>query len=69
VGGIPEYRGQLQLEDRYGQMDSPLATSMSKVVNIGGKCVNLGVAAVNYVEKPDYAPDWEPGANVTYVFR
>jgi len=42
---------------------------MSKLVNIGGKCVDLGQAAVNYVEEPDYAPDWELGANVTYVFR
>jgi hypothetical protein len=44
---------------------APPATSMSKVVNIGGKCVNLGWAAVNYVEKPDYEPDWELGANIT----
>jgi hypothetical protein len=44
---------------------APLAASMSKVVNISGKCVNLGWAAVNYVEKPDYAPDWELGANIT----
>jgi hypothetical protein len=48
---------------------APLAPSMSRVVNIGGKCVDLGQAAVNYVEEPDYTPDWELGANVTYVFR
>lgn len=47
----------------------PLATSLSKVVNIGGKYVNLGLAAVNYVEKPDYAQDWELRVNATYVFR
>ena len=47
----------------------PLAASISKVVNIGGKYVNITVAAVNYVEKPDYAPDWELRVNVTYVFR
>jgi len=47
----------------------PLATSLSKVVNIGGKYVNLGMAAVNYVEKPDYAQDWELRVNATYVFR
>lgn len=42
-------------------MDCPLAISMSRVVN-------LGVAAVNHVEKPDYASDWEQGAKVTHVF-
>lgn len=47
----------------------PLAASMSKVVNIGGKYVNLGLAAVSYVEKPDFAPDWEMRMNATYVFR
>ena len=47
----------------------PLAASMSKVVNIGGKHVNFGVAAVGYVEKPDFAPDWELRVNVTYVIR
>ncbi|MEW6445897.1 MAG: hypothetical protein ACOZAQ_01250 [Pseudomonadota bacterium] len=47
----------------------PLAASMSKVVNIGGKYLNIGVAVVTYADKPDYAPDWELRANVTYVFR
>ena len=46
----------------------PLAASMSKVVNIGGQYVNLGVAGVSYFKKPDYVPDWELCANVTYVF-
>ena len=39
-----------------------------KVVNIGGQYVNLGVAGVSYFKKPDYVPDWELCANVTYVF-
>lgn len=47
----------------------PLATSLSKVVNIGGKYVNFGVAAVGYAERPDFAPDWELRVNATYVFR
>jgi hypothetical protein len=47
----------------------PLAASVSKVVNIGGKYVNFGVATVGYVEKPDFAPDYELRLNVTYVFR
>ncbi len=37
-------------------------------MNTGGKCEILGVAAVNYVEKPDYTPEWELGAKVTHVF-
>ena len=45
-----------------------LASSKSKVMNTGGKCEILGVAAVNYVEKPDYTPEWELGAKVTHVF-
>lgn len=47
----------------------PLATSLSKVVNLGGKYVNFGVAAVGYVERTDFAPDWELRVNATYVFR
>lgn len=47
----------------------PLSGGMSKVVNIGGEYVNLGAAAVSYVEKPDFAPDWELRVSVTYVFR
>lgn len=52
-----------------GKWTVPLAASLSKVVNIGGKYVNVGVGAVNYVEKPDFAPDWELRLNITYVFR
>jgi hypothetical protein len=47
----------------------PLAASMSKVVNLGGKYVNFGLAAVGYIERPDFAPDWELRVNATYVFR
>lgn len=47
----------------------PAAVSMSKVVSIGGKYMNVGLAAVDYIEKPEYSPDWELRANVTYVFR
>lgn len=47
----------------------PFATSLSKVVNIGDEFVNFGVATVGYDEKPDFAPDWELRANVTYAFR
>lgn len=47
----------------------PLAASLSKVLNVAGKYVNVGVGAVDYVEKPDFAPDWELRTSVTYVFR
>jgi hypothetical protein len=47
----------------------PLSAGLSKVVNLGGQYVNIGVSGVGYAEKPDYAPDWELRANVTYVFR
>jgi hypothetical protein len=47
----------------------PFAASLSKVVNLGGQYVNFGAAAVGYVEKPDFAPDWELRVNVTYVLR
>lgn len=47
----------------------PLAASMSKVVNIAGKYMNVGVGAVGYVDKPDLAPDWELRMSATYVFR
>lgn len=47
----------------------PLAASMSKVVNMGGNFVNVGVSTVGYVEKPSFAPDWELRMSLTYVFR
>lgn len=47
----------------------PLAAGLSKVVNLGGKYVNLALAGIDYVEKPAYAPDWELRTSMTYVFR
>ena len=45
----------------------PLAAGLSKVVNLGGRYVNLAVAGIDYVEKPAYAPDWELRTSMTYV--
>lgn len=47
----------------------PLAASLSKVVTIGGRYFNVAVGVVEYVEKPEFAPDRELRASVTYVFR
>lgn len=47
----------------------PISTSLSKVVNLNGKYMNFGLAAVGYVEKPEFVHDWELRFNITYVFR
>lgn len=47
----------------------PVATSLSKVVRLDGKYMNVGLAAVGYVEGQEFAPDWELRLNATYVFR
>lgn len=47
----------------------PLAVSVTKVVPFMGSYMNLGVAAVSYVERPSWAPTWELRLNATYVIR
>jgi len=47
----------------------PVALSTSKVVDIGGSFINLGVAYVYYVERPQFAPQSELRFSATYVFK
>jgi len=47
----------------------PLAFAIAKVVRFGGEFVNLGLAYVNYVERPDYASKSEIRLSATYVLR
>jgi len=47
----------------------PLAAQIAKVVQIGGKFFNFGLAGVYYAEKPSYAPEWEMRFSLTYVFK
>jgi len=47
----------------------PLALGVAKVVRIGSKYVNIGAAAVDYVEGPQGLPGWEARFSATYVFK
>jgi hypothetical protein len=47
----------------------PVTLATAKVVDFDGKFINLGAAYVNYVEKPQFAPDWELRLSATYVFK
>lgn len=47
----------------------PLALGASKVVQFGGEFVNLGLAYVNYLERPDYTTKSEVRLSATYVWR
>jgi hypothetical protein len=47
----------------------PLAVSTSKVVDIGGHFLNLGLAYVHYVETPQFATQSELRLTATYVFK
>lgn len=47
----------------------PLSMGVSRAVNLRGKFLNVGLATIGYLDKPDYAADWELRLNVTYVFR
>jgi hypothetical protein len=47
----------------------PVLLSLAKVVNFGDRYVNIGMAYVNYVDKPDYIQDWEMRLVATYVFQ
>jgi hypothetical protein len=52
-----------------GSWTVPVSTGASKVVELGGRYVNVGAALVSYPKKPDFAPDWELRVAVTYVVR
>lgn len=47
----------------------PLTAGISKVVRFGGEFVNLGLAYVNYLERPDYTTKSEVRLSATYVWR
>lgn len=47
----------------------PLTVGISKVVQFGGEFVNLGLAYVKYVERPDYTTQAEVRFSATYVWR
>jgi hypothetical protein len=47
----------------------PVTLGTSKVVDIGGSFLNVGVAYVHYVERPQFAPQSELRFSATYVFK
>lgn len=47
----------------------PISASVSRVVPFAGSYLNLGVAAVGYVERPPYVPATELRLNAQYVIR
>lgn len=47
----------------------PVAVSTSKVVDIGGHFLNLGLGYVYYVEKPQFATQSDLRLSATYVFK
>lgn len=47
----------------------PVAASASKVVDIGGQFLNLGLAYVHYLETPQFATQSELRLTATYVFK
>lgn len=47
----------------------PVNLGISRVVTIGGRFVSVGLTGVTYIEAPEYAPEWEVRAGLTYMFR
>lgn len=47
----------------------PIASAVSKVVELGGEFFNIGLAYVTYVERPTQAADAEFRLNLTYVVK
>ncbi|MCZ8105971.1 MAG: hypothetical protein O9972_49820 [Burkholderiales bacterium] len=47
----------------------PVAVAVSRVVPLWGSYVNLGAAAVGYVERPSFAPSAELRLSAQYVIR
>lgn len=47
----------------------PLGVQIAKVVQIGGKFFNFGLAGVYYAERPTHAPEWDMRFTATYVFK
>jgi hypothetical protein len=47
----------------------PVTLGTSKVVDIGGSFLNLGVAYVYYIERPQFATQSELRLSATYVFK
>lgn len=60
------YNWELPADSRW---TVPVAVALSRVVPLGGSYVNLGAAAVGYVERPSFAPSWELRLTVQYVIR
>jgi hypothetical protein len=47
----------------------PVALGISKVINLGGEFLNIGLAVVHYPERPAFSTENEVRLNLTYVLR